>query len=146
MTMRNKAALKMVLLLAPLHISKFNAPVQASTVRPRGTVVVEGPGVRAVARGPIRMRAYSEFPGGALFLAPLVTGTDQDCRAALQGGAKTVLPGDRSAVLDVRAGEMACLATYTRHTFELLWHGLRAAPDFSLGLPARIEERRGRGQ
>lgn len=64
-------------------------------------------------------------PGGALFLAPVVSGTDADCLAALPNhgnGRPIPLVADRVAYVPVAAGQVACLRTDTGRSFELLWH------------------------
>jgi hypothetical protein len=94
-----------------------------------GSVHVDGPSVRAVAVGPGAIHAYSAFPGGALFVAPAVSGGDADCVQPAAAGAPRLahLPADRVATLQLRAGQVACLATARPGSFELLWHGRPSA-------------------
>jgi hypothetical protein len=88
---------------------------------PRGAVLTSGPSTKVVAAGPIAMHAYSQFAGGSLYTVRAVTGTDADCANAK--GAPVTLPADRVTNFSVGAGEVACLATTTKGSFELLWHG-----------------------
>jgi hypothetical protein len=90
----------------------------------RGDVIVEGPVVKTIVAGPADVHAYSAFAGGALFAAPLVSGTDSDCRGRTEGAHAPVktLEADRVAVLRIGATEVACLSTVRDGHFELLWH------------------------
>jgi hypothetical protein len=90
----------------------------------RGAVVVEGPVVKAVVAGPGTLHAYSAYEGGALFAAPVVTGTDADCGAPAV--ARSRLHADKVVAFEVRRGQVACLATARAGNFELLWHASRA--------------------
>jgi hypothetical protein len=94
----------------------------------RGDVLVQGPSVKAVVMGPVAIHAYSEFLGGALYTARAVTGTDADCQAGAAEGARTGLLADRVVNFTVGAGQVACLATTTSRSFELMWHVQKAAP------------------
>ena len=92
----------------------------------RGDVLTRGPSAKVVAVGPIALHAYSEFAGGTLFSAPAVTGTDRDCSLALatqQIGAR--VPADKITSFAVPQGQVVCLATATKGSFELLWHAVR---------------------
>jgi hypothetical protein len=93
----------------------------------RGTVAVTGRAVKAVTTGPALLHGHSEFSGGALFVAPVATGTDADCATALASGGGDVQPlvADRVAYVSVGAGQVACLMTDARRPFELLWHAFR---------------------
>ncbi|MEA2700503.1 MAG: hypothetical protein QOI66_4774 [Myxococcales bacterium] len=78
-----------------------------------------------VTMGPALLHGYSGFPGGAIFVAQAVAGTDADCSATLANGAdvrSTPLIADRMVQVSVGAGQVACLATDTQRSFELLWH------------------------
>jgi len=86
----------------------------------RGAVAVHGPSVKAVAVGPADIHAYSEFAGGTIYTAPVVTGGDDDCRVA--GVGHTVLEADRVSAVRIEAGQVACLSTVKKGSFELLWH------------------------
>jgi hypothetical protein len=88
----------------------------------RGTVAVTGRAVKALTTGPALLHGYSEFSGGAIFVAPAATGTDADCAIANCGGSATPLIADRVAYVPVGAGQVACLVTNTQRPFELLWH------------------------
>jgi len=77
------------------------------------------------------LHAFSGFRGGALYAAPAVTGTDQDCdqreridEALARGKVAAV----RRVVLSLNAGEVACLVTQNQGSFELLWHATAVAP------------------
>jgi hypothetical protein len=94
----------------------------------RGAVLVDGPSVKVVVAGPISFHAYSEFSGGALYAAAAVTGTDLDCKAAAARHDAAELRRDSVATFTVAAGQVACLATTTSRSFELLWHALKDAP------------------
>jgi hypothetical protein len=98
----------------------------------RGDVIVEGPVVKSIVAGPADIHAYSAFAGGALFVAPRVSGTDGDCHAqpGRPRGATTTLEADRVAVLRIDASQVACLSTVKGGRFELLWHASehKAAP------------------
>jgi hypothetical protein len=90
----------------------------------RGAVEVTGRAVTAVTAGPVLVHGYSGYSGGAIFVAPVVAGTDADCAAALANHSvrPTPLVADRMAYVPVGAGQVACLVTDTQRPFELLWH------------------------
>jgi hypothetical protein len=90
----------------------------------RGSVVLDGPSVKAVVVGPSTIHAYSAYEGGSIFTAPVVSGTDSDCRVGA-GGRVSLLPRDRIAAFEVGAGRVACLASARQGSFELLWHTSR---------------------
>jgi hypothetical protein len=94
----------------------------------RGDVLVQGPSIKAVVVGPVAIHAYSEFSGGALYTARAVTGTDADCQAGVADGARTGLRADTVVNFTVSAGHIACLATTTTRSFELMWHAQKDAP------------------
>jgi hypothetical protein len=94
----------------------------------RGTVLVAGPSVKAVVVGPVVIHAYSAFSGGALYLAPVVTGTDSDCQVRKAASAPTGLRADRVTNFTVGVGQLACLTTNTDKSFELLWHAQKDVP------------------
>jgi len=87
----------------------------------RGDVIVRGPSVKAVVVGPADIHAYAAYAGGAIYTTRAVSGGDADCQAA--GVGRTRLEADRVHVMRVEAGQVACLATETQGSFELLWHG-----------------------
>jgi hypothetical protein len=103
-----------------VHAPKANA----RTADKRGTVEVTGHAVKAVTTGPVLVHGYSGFSGGAVFVAPVIAGTDADCAAALAKHEvrPTPLVADRMAYVLVGAGQVACLVTDTQRPFELLWH------------------------
>jgi hypothetical protein len=90
----------------------------------RGTIEVTGQAVKTVTAGPALVHGYSVFSGGAIFVAPVVAGTDADCAAALANHGVRPMPlaADRMAYVPVGAGQVACLVTDTQRHFELLWH------------------------
>ena len=86
-----------------------------------GIIKTRGLVTKVVAMGPITLHAYSQFAGGSLYIAPVVTGTDRDC----QGSAReTPVGADRITAFAVSAGQVACLNTTTKGSFELLWHAV----------------------
>jgi hypothetical protein len=104
-----------------VHAPKANAHAADK----RGVVDVTGHAVKAVATGPVLVHGYTGFSGGAIFVAPVVAGTDADCADALThnvGGRHMPLLADRVTYIPVAAGQVACLVTDTRRPFELLWH------------------------
>lgn len=88
----------------------------------RGTVVARGPVAKVVVEGPIALHAYSEFAGGSLYTARAITGTDRDCKGSSTG--TTAVQADRIATFTVGEGQVACLSTTTKGSFELLWHAV----------------------
>jgi hypothetical protein len=86
----------------------------------RGDVVVSGPTVKAVMVGPADIHAYAAYAGGAIYTVPAVSGGDADCAAARAG--VTTLQADRVHAVRVESGQVACLATAGKGSFELLWH------------------------
>ena len=90
----------------------------------RGEMVVRGETVKAFAAGPAVVRLYSMDHGGKFFTATAVTGTDADCAQAPKEGQDLPKPiqVDRRNVLEVAAGDVACVATTRPRSFELLWH------------------------
>ena len=91
----------------------------------RHAVLAYGTSVKAVVAGPSAIHAYSGFAGGSLFSAPIVSGTDSDCQAPPPRGERSELPADRVINFEVGAGYVACLATTTPRSFELLWRDRR---------------------
>jgi hypothetical protein len=102
--------------------TQVGRPTQSASAL-RGTVVLDGPSVKAVVVGPSTIHAYSAYEGGSIYTAPAVTGTDSDCRGA--AGRVSLLPRDRIAAVEVGAGRVACLASARAGSFELLWHTSR---------------------
>jgi hypothetical protein len=122
------SSLRMIAGFVALALATCGAPglAVAKSRGPRGAVVTHGPSSKAVAAGPIVMHAYSQFAGGSLYAVRAVTGTDADCANAT--GRPVALPPDRVASFAVGSGEIACLVTTTKGSFELLWHERPAAP------------------
>jgi hypothetical protein len=89
----------------------------------RGVVEARGPVDKVVVAGPIALHAYSQFDGGRLYLATAVTGTDRDCKGSSAG--TTPVEADRISTFSVGAGQVVCLETTTKGSFELLWHAVR---------------------
>src|SRR5262245_28311532 len=87
------------------------------------SMVVEVPSPKVVVVGPARIHAYSADSGGVMFAAAAKSGTDADCQA--NGGQSRTqevgVSAERMLDFEVRAGEVACLATTTRG-LELQWH------------------------
>jgi hypothetical protein len=90
----------------------------------RGEMVVKGESVKVFAAGPASVHLFSMDHGGKFFTAPATTGTDADCVAAEKAAADRQQPVqvDRRNVLEVAAGDVACFATTSPRSFELLWH------------------------
>jgi len=90
----------------------------------RGEIIVKGESVKVFAAGPATVRLYSMDHGGKFFTAPATTGTDADCLQAQKAAADRQQPVqvDRRNVLEIAAGDVACLATSSPRSFELLWH------------------------
>jgi hypothetical protein len=88
---------------------------------PRGIVEARGPNAMIVVAGPIVFHAYSQFAGGLLYAAPVVSGTDRDCKMA--SASATPVQPDRVATFAVGEGQVACLST-TNRSIELLWHAV----------------------
>jgi hypothetical protein len=94
---------------------------------PRGVVVVRGDAVRAFAVGPTVVHAFSMDRGGDVYVAPARTGTDADCVAARAVSDAQPIAVDRRNVVEIGAGQVACVAS-TGRAIELLWHARPAAP------------------
>jgi hypothetical protein len=103
----------------------------------RGRVTVAEPSVTALVTGPADIHAYSEFAGGVIYTVPSVAGDNRDCTSAHRE--QVVLEADRVRSIRLEPGSVACLATVTKHRFELLWHGHR-----SEGTPATLVATSGR--
>jgi hypothetical protein len=88
----------------------------------RGIVEARGAGAKVVVAGPIALHAYSQFAGGSLYTAPAVTGTDRDCKRS--SGGSTMVKADRISSFAVPAGQVVCLETTNKGSFELLWHAV----------------------
>jgi hypothetical protein len=99
----------------------------AASAAERGTVYSRGPAAKVVAAGPVELHAYSQTAGGSLYTAPAVTGTDRDCQAA--AGSATPVRVDQIAAFTVAEGQVACVASAGKGSFELIWHAVeRPAP------------------
>jgi hypothetical protein len=90
----------------------------------RGSMVVKGESVKVFAAGPTSVHLFSMDRGGKFFTAAATTGTDADCIQAHKGSAdrQKAIEVDRRNVIDVGAGEVACFASTSPRSFELLWH------------------------
>jgi hypothetical protein len=105
-----------------LTLGAASAQAQETSSAPtRGQVSVTGAAVKTVVVGPVAIHAYSAFSGGALYTVKAVSGTDADCQGKAEG-ARTELGADKVIHFSVGAGQVACLATSTTRSFELLWH------------------------
>ena len=93
----------------------------------RGQVSVKGAAAKTVVVGPVAIHAYSAFSGGALYTVKAVSGTDADCQGKAEGN-RAELRADSTVSFKVGAGQVACLATSTARSFELLWHAQKDAP------------------
>ena len=88
----------------------------------RGTVVARGAAHKVIAAGPVALHVYAQSSGGSVYTVPAVTGTDRDCSGSK--GPMTPVRADRVATVSVEEGQVACLATATSGSFELLWHAV----------------------
>jgi hypothetical protein len=91
---------------------------------PRGSVVVSRDSVKAFAAGPTVVHAFSQDRGGDVYTAPATTGTDADCLPAHVGNRvqATELRVDQRNIVEVPAGQVACVATKSDRRVEVLWH------------------------
>jgi hypothetical protein len=105
----------------------------------RGTVIMNDGAARAFVVGPAVVHAYSQDRGGRVFTTAAITGTSADCVAALaQGSATAPVPVDQVDQVTVGRGQVACVATNERRSYELLWHARAvAAPTPSIALARR---------
>ncbi|HXJ21882.1 MAG TPA: hypothetical protein VMT03_16780 [Polyangia bacterium] len=128
MTSRKRNGLLLLTTLATLGAS---GTASAAAAADRGTVVARGHANKVVVAGPAAVHVYSQFAGGAIYTAPSRTGTDRDCAGA--AGPAIALATDRVAVVSVGPGQVACLSTSARGSFELVWHAVgRPAPTATL--------------
>ena len=107
---------------------------------PRGSVVVSGDSVKAFAAGPTVVHAFSQDRGGDVYTAPATTGTDADClqaSGASRARAKE-LRVDQRNVVEVPAGQVACVATKSDRSIELLWHAEKGSMPTNQVLVAQI--------
>jgi hypothetical protein len=90
----------------------------------RGALVVSGDAVKAFAAGPAVVHAFSMDRGADIFTAPATTGTDADCARVRAGGhdRPTPIKVDQRNVVEVRSGQVACVASTSDRPIELLWH------------------------
>ena len=120
---------KMLSALVMVSALSFGTVAKAADSAPtRGQVTVSGSAVKAIVAGPVAIHAYSGFSGGTIYAARAVTGTDADCKASPVSGTATALRADGIVDFRVGAGQIACLATSTDRSFELLWHAQKDAP------------------
>jgi hypothetical protein len=106
----------------------------------RGSVIVSGDSVKAFAAGPTVVHAFSLDHGGGVYIAAATTGTDADCvqARASNHGRSTPLQVDQRNVVEVGAGQVACLATKSDHRVELLWHAQTGATPSNRFLVAQV--------
>jgi hypothetical protein len=110
-----------LLFIALLGIGCASAQVGQSPITDmRGNLTVSGPAVKAIVVGPADLHAYAGFKGGEVYIAKAVAGRDADCAAPHAGA--TALEADRTMVVHVGAGQVACLANRNTRGLELLWH------------------------
>jgi hypothetical protein len=93
---------------------------QTSVADLRGNLVVSGAAEKAIVVGPADLHAYAGFKGGEVYTVPAVAGRDADCAAPHAGG--RAIEADRTAVVHVGAGQVACVATTNARGLELVWH------------------------
>jgi hypothetical protein len=94
----------------------------------RGSVVMSGEAVKAFAAGPAVVHAYSLDGGGRVFVAQAKSGTDADCAGPAAGGAAAMaVEVDRRNVVTLASGQVACVETSGRRSYELMWHARPAA-------------------
>jgi len=119
---------KMISTLVMVSALSFGTVAKAADSAPtRGQVSVSGSAVKAVVAGPVAIHAYSGFSGGTIFAVRAITGTDADCKAQPVSGTNTTLRADSVVDFRVGTGQVACLATSTDRSFELLWHAAKDA-------------------
>ncbi len=120
---------KTISLFALVSALTFTASAHAQdrSAPTRGQVLVQGPSIKTVVVGPVAIHAYSAFSGGALYTVKAVSGTDADCHGKAEG-TRAELRADSTVNFTVGAGQVACLATSTTRSFELLWHAQKDAP------------------
>jgi hypothetical protein len=89
-----------------------------------GAVVVKDQSVKFVAAGPAILHLYSMDRGGNVFTAAATTGTDADCVHAQAGtrDGQNEIRVDQRRILEVPAGQVACIAAASPRAYELLWH------------------------
>src|SRR5260370_1055641 len=92
---------------------------------PRGSVVVSGDSVKAFGAGPAVVHAFSQDRGGEIYTVPATTGTDADCllARAANGVQTKELRVDQRNIVEVQAGQVACVAMKHNRRLEVLWHG-----------------------
>ena len=127
MTTRNRSGFsslsrKLVGLVALAAATSGMSGLAAARGTERGSVATKGPAAKIVAVGPMTLHAYSGFAGGALYTAPAITRTDRDCQVPAAGAATVTAESITTFV--VAEGQVACLATTTKGSFELLWHAV----------------------
>jgi hypothetical protein len=114
----NKAALGLL-----VGFSFLGGCASGGAVVQRGSVVMSGEAVKAFAAGPAVVHAYSLDGGGRVFVAQAKSGTDADCAgqpAAVSGAVAVEV--DRRNVVTLGSGQVACVETSGRRSYELMWH------------------------
>jgi hypothetical protein len=121
--------ISLLTILSALTLGTATAQAQDANgpVATRGQVSVKGAAAKTVVFGPVAIHAYSAFSGGTLYTVKAVSGTDADCQGKAEGN-RTELRADSIINFNVGAGQVACLATSTTRSFEMLWHAQKTAP------------------
>ena len=120
-----KTTLKILSLVSFLSLGFAGAAHAGEGAARKGQVNVPAAAAKAVVAGPAVVKVYSGFSGAKVFVA------DGDCGAgANQAG--TTLVADRVETVSVGAGQVACVASTSERTIELLWHAQPAAPAATL--------------
>jgi hypothetical protein len=97
----------------------------------RGNLAVTGRAEKAIVVGPADLHAYTGFKGGEVYTVPAIAGRDADCAAPHAGG--RAIEADRTMVLHVAAGQVACVATSNARGLEVVWHARASKADDKTG-------------
>ena len=136
-------SLSKLLFISLLGIGCASAQVGQSPVADmRGNLAVTSHAEKAIVVGPADLHAYAGFKGGEVYTVPAVAGRDADCAAPHAGG--RAIEADRTAVMHVGAGQVACVATTNARGLELVWHA--RAPKAEEIAVASATTTRGRAQ
>jgi hypothetical protein len=106
-------------------LSVAAAGCAGSNAMTHGSVVINSGSVKAFAVGPAVIHAYSQDRGGRVFAVAAESGTDADCVRA-RDVAPSALAADRIQIVTLAPGQIACVETDGRRSYELLWHALPA--------------------
>jgi hypothetical protein len=112
---------KSVLGMLVLGFGALGGCASSGAIDRHGSVVMAADSVKAFAEGPAIVHAFSMDSGGRVFIAADRTGTDADCAAAASAGSAAVAVDQRN-VLTLAQGQIACVATSHRKSYELMWH------------------------